>query len=255
MSEAQGFQAMGSKRINLHLRVPFFTTWGQNLVVCGAGAMMGNWDPKRGHPMHCHHEKDVLVWEALLTLPWQAQFSYKYVVVEDGDDDSKKVLDTWVDRSYPGSILTTSAFTKVLKITRPALKRVVRKPPANPILGEVIVRLRIADYMLGTNESLCVSGSLPHLGAWQVDQMMPLTEVENRWWEGEISVPYTQFPFTFKYAVKAHHPPHIPNGGIGGDSESVLLEVGEPRMVSLPLSGGLSMGAPSIMVCHDGFFR
>eukprot|EP00967_Tisochrysis_lutea_P081150 scaffold111836_cov22-Tisochrysis_lutea.AAC.1 len=19
--------------------------------------MMGNWDPKRGHPMHCHHEK------------------------------------------------------------------------------------------------------------------------------------------------------------------------------------------------------
>eukprot|EP00983_Pelagomonas_calceolata_P120587 1160721-Pelagomonas_calceolata.AAC.1 len=43
--------------------------------------------------------------------------------------------------------------------------------------------------------------------------------------------------------------------GIGGDSEGVLLEVGEPRMVSLPLSGGLSMGAPSIMVCHDGFFR
>uniref|UniRef100_A0A7S3QVA9 4-alpha-glucanotransferase n=2 Tax=Dunaliella tertiolecta TaxID=3047 RepID=A0A7S3QVA9_DUNTE len=283
MSEAQCFQevvgAMGSKRINLHLRVPFFTSWGQNLVVCGAGAMMGNWDPKRGHPMHCHHEKDVLVWEALLSLPWQAQFSYKYVVVEDGDDDGKKmekweldehvislpstlkngdvveVLDTWVDRSYPGSILTTSAFTKVLKITRPALKRVVRKPPANPILGEVIVRLRVADYMLGTNESLCVSGSLPHLGAWQVDQMMPLTEVENRWWEGEISVPYTQFPFTFKYAVKTHHPPHIPNGGIGGDSEGVLLEVGEPRMVSLPLSGGLSMGAPSIMVCHDGFFR
>jgi hypothetical protein len=24
-----------------------------------------------------------------------------------------QVLDTWVDRSYPGSILTTSAFTKV----------------------------------------------------------------------------------------------------------------------------------------------
>eukprot|EP00967_Tisochrysis_lutea_P085726 scaffold120487_cov20-Tisochrysis_lutea.AAC.4 len=27
--------------------------------------------------------------------------------------------------------------------------------------------LQVADYMLGTNESLCVSGSLPHLGAWQ----------------------------------------------------------------------------------------
>jgi len=35
----------------------------------------------------------------------------------------------------------------------------------------------------------------------------------------------------------------------------VLLEVGEPRLVSLPLSGGSTMGAPSILICHDGFFR
>jgi len=31
-----------------------------------------------------------------------------------------------------------------------------------------------------------------------------LAEVEDRWWEGEISVPYAQFPFTFKYAVRSH---------------------------------------------------
>jgi hypothetical protein len=38
-SPAQGrcVPALGSKRINLHLRVPFYTTWGQNLVVSGAG--------------------------------------------------------------------------------------------------------------------------------------------------------------------------------------------------------------------------
>jgi len=31
--------ALGSKRICLHLRVPYFTSWGQNLVVCGAGML------------------------------------------------------------------------------------------------------------------------------------------------------------------------------------------------------------------------
>lgn len=55
--------------------------------------------------------------------------------------------------------------------------------------------LQVADYMLARNETLCVSGSLPHLGAWQVDQMLPLTGVcflclfafsclvqKERWW-------------------------------------------------------------------------
>lgn len=39
-----------------------------------------------------------------------------------------------------------------------------------------------------------------------------------------------------------------------GEAEA-LLEVGEYRFVTLPLSGGPSMGAPALLVCHDGFFR
>ena len=30
----------GSKRVTLHLRVPYFTEWGQNLVMCGAGGYL-----------------------------------------------------------------------------------------------------------------------------------------------------------------------------------------------------------------------
>jgi len=43
----------------------------------------------------------------------------------------------------------------------------------------------------------------------------------------------------------------------GDTGEGVLLEVGEPRLVSLPVpcTGAPTLGAPSILVCHDGFFR
>ncbi len=34
---------------------------------------------------------------------------------------------------------------------------------------------QVADYFLGSGQTLCVTGSLPQLGAWQQDHMLPLT--------------------------------------------------------------------------------
>jgi Starch binding domain len=67
----------------IHLRVPYPTRWGQNLVVTGAGAALGNWEVKRGHWMSCHHLADQLVWEAVLSVPLVPRFTYKYVVVNE----------------------------------------------------------------------------------------------------------------------------------------------------------------------------
>lgn len=39
------------------------------------------------------------------------------------------------------------------------------------------------------------------------------------------------------------------------NATSTLLEAGEPRVCSLPLSGAASMGAPAVVVRHDGFVR
>ena len=35
------------KRILLHFVTNYFTKWGENVVVSGAGALFGNFDPKR----------------------------------------------------------------------------------------------------------------------------------------------------------------------------------------------------------------
>ena len=75
-----------SKQIQVHFRIPYFTAWGQSLVLCGQGPILGGWEESRGHPMRCHHEgTDQLVWEALVNLPWQPSYSYKYAIVREAD--------------------------------------------------------------------------------------------------------------------------------------------------------------------------
>ena len=57
-------------------------------------------------------------------------------------------------------------------ITAPAYPSVERRAPS---IGEAVVRLRVADLLVGQDKVVCVSGSLPALGSWQTDQMVPLT--------------------------------------------------------------------------------
>eukprot|EP00955_Chlamydomonas_euryale_P029623 311957-Chlamydomonas_euryale.AAC.10 len=63
---------------------------------------MGNWDPARGHEMRCHHEsKDTLVWEVLISVPWQAKYKYKYAIVRHVDGEVK----VWMGRACVGRLV------------------------------------------------------------------------------------------------------------------------------------------------------
>jgi hypothetical protein len=44
---------------------------------CDTGALLGNMNYNKGTTLKCHHEKDELVWEALVSLPWQPSYKYK----------------------------------------------------------------------------------------------------------------------------------------------------------------------------------
>ncbi len=41
------------------------------------GALLGNFSFAKGVELACRHEKDDLVWEALVSLPWQPEYRYK----------------------------------------------------------------------------------------------------------------------------------------------------------------------------------
>lgn len=265
------------RRVTLHFSIPYHTQWGQSLILCGSGALLGNMEWSKGKAMACHHDKESLVWEVTAVLPWKPCYTYKYALVRQRDDDSAaptacahgpwlvekedasgertvwlpeglqggdllEVCDTWVDKSHPAALMASAAFTEVLFSHRPVVQRngLPVSERCHVVPGETVIRLQIADYQLQAGESLFVTGGIPQLGNWQADQMLALIETHTPYWEAEIRVPYTSFSFTYKYAIRTE--------------EGVVLEAGEPRLAALPPSS-TAVGAPSVMVRHDGFFR
>lgn len=47
------------------------------VLLVAAGALLGNMNYSKGITLKCHHEKDELVWEASVSLPWQPAYKYK----------------------------------------------------------------------------------------------------------------------------------------------------------------------------------
>ncbi len=91
MSEPRGLSPNGplptlDRRVTLHFTVPYSTVWGQNILLTGSGALLGGLQWSRARNMTCHHEKDALVWEATVVLPWKPFYTYKYALVRQALD-------------------------------------------------------------------------------------------------------------------------------------------------------------------------
>lgn len=70
-------------RVNLRFKLPYMTVWGQNLMVVGSDPIFGSWNIKQGIWMTPHHEGDVLVWQAFVSVPEAFDFEYRYCLVDE----------------------------------------------------------------------------------------------------------------------------------------------------------------------------
>ncbi|KAL0316723.1 UNVERIFIED_CONTAM: 4-alpha-glucanotransferase DPE2 [Sesamum radiatum] len=81
----------GSKTSNsviLSFRIPYYTHWGQHLLVCGSESVLGSWNVKKGLLLRPSHQGDELIWSGSLSVPAEFNCEYSYYVV----DDDKNVL-------------------------------------------------------------------------------------------------------------------------------------------------------------------
>jgi 4-alpha-glucanotransferase len=76
----------GSKPVNsvkISFRLPYFTQWGQSLLVCGSVPVLGSWNVKKGVLLSPFHEGSELIWSGSITVPKGFQCQYTYYVVDD----------------------------------------------------------------------------------------------------------------------------------------------------------------------------
>ena len=76
------------KSVKLRFRIPYYTDWGQSLVVCGSAPTLGSWNVKKGLLLSPIHQGDELLWTGTIAVPFQFSCEYRYYVV----DDAKNVL-------------------------------------------------------------------------------------------------------------------------------------------------------------------
>lgn len=77
-----------AKSLNVNFRIPYYTHWGQSLLVCGSEPVLGSWNVKKGFLLSPVHQDNELIWCGSITVPSGFSCEYTYYVV----DDEKNVL-------------------------------------------------------------------------------------------------------------------------------------------------------------------
>lgn len=83
---------MASKKslntVTLLFKLPYYTQWGQSLVIAGSEQALGSWNVKQGLSLSPVHQDKELFWCGRVSVAAGFTCEYKYYVV----DDNKNVL-------------------------------------------------------------------------------------------------------------------------------------------------------------------
>jgi 4-alpha-glucanotransferase len=226
--------------MTIRFSLPYRTTYGQRLVVCGSDTALGSWQLAQALPLH--YDEATTRWSAEISLPAGAiPLTYKYVLLEDhsqqwewgpnrslsveaGAAERVELHDYWRAPVVPEHELFTNAFTQTLfrrppagtpapvaPEVLPAAKGKGRKatkavatesaPAAAPASTTNRVRFALAAPRVLPHQAICVLGSDPALGAWANTSPLILSDKNYPTWEGELSLQAPNETLRYKYAL------------------------------------------------------
>ncbi|XP_010036394.2 4-alpha-glucanotransferase DPE2 isoform X2 [Eucalyptus grandis] len=249
-----------TESVTVGFRIPYYTHWGQSLLVCGSEPVLGSWNVKKGVLLAPSHHGDELIWRGSITVPSGYASEYSYYVVDDGrnvlrwemgekrrlvlpegvkDGDVVELYDLWQTGS--DTLPFTSAFKDVifrrsasLGIERPL---VVLQNNLDEI-DSVLIHFRICCPSIEEDTAVYVIGSCSKLGQWKIQNGVKLSHGGDSVWHADCVVRRGDFPLKYKYCTY-------------GKAENISLEIGSQRELSLESS----KSQPRYIFLSDGMFR
>ncbi|XP_010508798.1 PREDICTED: 4-alpha-glucanotransferase DPE2 [Camelina sativa] len=246
--------------VSLSFSIPYFTHWGESLLVCGSAPGLGSGNVKKGLLLKPSQHDDQLIWSGSVSVPPGFSCDYCYYVVDDSKNvlrsefgmkrklvvpetliggESVQLRDLWQtgDQALP----FRSAFKDV--IFHQSFEMKVEKP-----LGvfenksdqddSVVVQFKICCPDIGEGTSIYVLGTPTKLGKWKVENGLRLNYVDDSIWEADCLIPKADFPIKYRYCKVQKE------GSIG-------FESGGNRELSLHSIGSKQ----EYIVMSDGLFR
>ncbi|XP_057249169.1 4-alpha-glucanotransferase DPE2 isoform X2 [Beta vulgaris subsp. vulgaris] len=209
------------KSVSVSFRIPYFTQWGQSLLVCGSVPSLGSWNVRRGLQLSPVNEGSDLIWRGSIDVSSGFECEYSYYVV----DDDKNVLRSEMgkkrklllpDSIQDGEIVEfhdlwqtgsdalpfTSAFKDV--IFRNTSSLIVERPLGvlQNKLGLddlVLVHFKICCPNIDEGTSVYVIGSPQKLGQWKTEGGLKLSYAGDSIWQADCVMGKEDFPIKYRY--------------------------------------------------------
>ncbi len=214
-SRVNNVPSVASPVIKITFKIKFHTIVGQSLYVTGNHDLLGNNNVVEGSfPLSYLNDE---YWYGTLEIPpgqnLSEDISYNYVlknvdgtaIVEWGKDKviqpsaykTKEVLliDSWNSSAFIENTFYTEPFQQVL------LKENFTQVDSE--IPETVTHIfKVKAPLLAKGQTLCITGSAPELGEWEIENPLLLSRKEDDvWFTISLDLTNSAFPFTYKYGV------------------------------------------------------
>jgi 4-alpha-glucanotransferase len=234
--------------LNFYLR--FTTHFGQTIFISGNTDKLGNGDLSLAFPLQYLNNQ---LWHGSINIDSVkdiAPISYKYILREDGKEESVEfgddrnitsdnlhieeivLLDTWNYSGEIENVYFTQAFQDVILKTPTTVALSIPKSNKN-----YTHEFRVKAPILNKDELVCITGSAEALNNWSKEKPVFLKK-NKTWWKIKLNLTKEIFPFVYKYCIY-----NIKNKSF------VEFETGDNRILSYGAS------KKKITICHDGFIK
>lgn len=253
----------GKKSLNsvtLLFKLPYYTQWGQSLLIAGSEPALGSWNVKQGVSLSPVHQDSELIWCGSVSVVACFTCEYKYYVVDDNknvlrweagekrklvlpegvkEGDVIEIRDWWQDASE--ALFFRSAFKNVIFNATEGVKKESQSVSLIKSLDpeDIVVQFVISCPRLVSGSTVVVTGSNPQLGRWQTQDGLKLSYVGDSLWKASCALRKSEFPVKYKYCQISQ----------AGNSS---LELGPNREVNVDLS---SPKQSRYIVLSDGALR
>lgn len=247
------------KTAKLSFRIPYFTQWGQSILVSGSEPVLGSWNVKQGLVLKPFHQGDQLIWSGRITVPIGFKCEYSYYLVDADrnvlrwEEGKKRMLilpegiqegevlelrDLWQTASE--ALFLRSAFKDV--IFHGAWSQDLETHPEKFIMNQqdaIIVQFKISCPRIRDDTLVYVTGNSVQLGQWKAQDGLKLHYVGESIWQAQCLLQTYEFPIRYKYCQI-------------GKGETISLEVGPNRELVVDSPSEIQ---PRYLSLSDGMFR
>lgn len=198
--------------MKIHFKIPYFTYWGQRLLVSGNIPELGNDDLTKSFALNYQSPEN---WYAEIDINCTDSFQlkYKYVLLNEntgqfveewGDDRKIEInpsqmehifcIDTW---NSPGSIenvFLTAPFHEVLLHHDHFTDK-------SKSMNKYTHLFKVKMPMLKKNEAICLIGDCEALGNWSTNKPIIMSQTEGDWWTTEVDLSKVKAEVHYKYGI------------------------------------------------------